>query len=349
MRAVLLLAGLVLLPAAAPPPPVPVYRSFGRWFVACDNVRSCEARGFDEVTRADLRVTRDAGAAPPFLLLTAEDPLDVSALRLDGAPLDLPAAVWKADAPSQSSLGTLSISDPKAIAAFIAAARNAHALTLEAAPASADKDRRQIPLDGLTAALLLMDAVQGRPGTQTPLIAPAGTGAPPPAPPLPRAPVWVRPPPLTAAETRAIIAGARSLSSPEFDTCTVDQPTTVAALDATHALAIRPCYMAAYQGSSLVEVFPRRGGAPVPVNLALPGLPRDDRQGPDMVDPDFNSKTGTLSTAAKGRGLADCGMSVSWVWSAGAFRLINLVFDDQCGGAEPGDWPTLFRTKPIHH
>ena len=176
------------------------------------------------------------------------------------------------------------------------------------------------------------------------LIAAKGESSPLPPLPLPSAPAWTPPPPLTAAETRDIIARVRRMRSPEFGDCTQDAVPTVSALDASRAIAIRPCYMAAYQGSSLVVMFPRRGGDTVPVKLPLPGLPGDQAQGPDMVGPEFDPKTGQLVTSAKGRGLADCGISASWTWSAGAFRLTNLAYQDQCGGAEPGDWPTLFRT-----
>ena len=118
-------------------------------------------------------------------------------------------------------------------------------------------------------------------------------------------------------------------------------------LDATKAIAIRACELFAYQGSSVVYVLPRNGTGPAqPVVLPLPGLPKDggDPAGPEMTDPSFDPATGRLSTSAKGRGLADCGMSAVWIWSEAAFHLISLSFQDQCGGSAPGDWPTLFRT-----
>ncbi|MFC0408629.1 DUF1176 domain-containing protein [Roseomonas elaeocarpi] len=338
MRRLLLLATILFLPAAAPPPAVPVYRQFGHWFVACDNTRACVARGFDEATSAQLDLIRPAGDAPPTLTLAAEDPVDPAALRLDGKPFPLPAPAWT------SKDGAVSTSDPAAVDAFVAAARNAQSIALDAAP-SGDDAPRTVPLDGFTAAVLLVDAVQGRPGTATALIAPRGTAAVPAAPPVPAAPAWTPPPPLTRAETASLLRQARSLRSVAFESCDVRDPPEVFALDATRALAIRPCYMAAYQGSSVVAVLPRGGGSPVPVKLALPGLPEDATEGPDMVDPEFDPASGTLTTVSKGRGLADCGSSESWVWSRGAFRLTALSYQNQCGGAAPGDWPTLFRTR----
>ncbi len=338
MRPFPLLAAMTVLMAAAAPPPVPVYRQFGRWIVACDNTRACVARGFDEVTRAQLDLASPAGSAPATLTLSAADAFDVAVLRLDGKPLPLPALAWSKDK------DTASTSDPAAIGAFVALVRGAHAITLDAAPPGDDASRT-IPLDGFTAALLLLDAVQGRPGTPTALVAGRGTAAVPPAPPVPPAPRWTAPPPLSGPEKASLLRRAAHLSSPEFDPCEVRQPPAVFALDAASALAVRPCYMAAYQGSSVVAVLPRAGGPDRPVELVLPGVPDKATDGPDMVDPEFDPATGTLSTVAKGRGLADCGSSEAWVWSGGAFRLKALAYQDQCGGTEPGDWPTLFRTR----
>lgn len=90
MHRFLILAAILLLPAAAPPPAVPLYRQFGRWLVACDNTRACVARGFDEATQAQLDLIRAAGATRPKLILSAADPFDSAALGLDGKPLPLP-------------------------------------------------------------------------------------------------------------------------------------------------------------------------------------------------------------------------------------------------------------------
>lgn len=337
MRRIPLLAAVLLLSAAAPPPAVPVYRQFGRWLVACDNTRACVARGFDEATRAQLDLVRPAGDARPKLILSADGTFDVAALRLDGKPLPLPAPAWSKTAEDVST------DDPAAVDAFVSAARNAHAITLDPPPANgADWS---VPLEGFTAALLLVDAVQGRPGTPTALVAARGPAAASPAVPVPAAPRWSPPPPLTGPEKTELGRRAGRLRSPAFDSCESREAPAVFALDAAHALAIRPCTMAAYQGSSVVAVLPRNGGPDRPVRLPLPGMPGTATAGPDMVDPNFNPATGTLSTASKGRGLADCGSSESWVWSSGAFRLKALNYQDQCGGAAPGDWPTLFQTR----
>ena len=331
------LACLILLGAAAPLPDAPVYREFGRWLVACDNTRACVARGFDEVTQAQLDLTRSAGEAAPTLSLSAADPIDLDAVRLDGNPLPFPAPAWS------SKDGAVSTSDPAAVDAFVAAVRNGHVITLDTPPK--DDPPRAVPLNGFTAALLLIDAVQGRPGTPTSLVAPKGTDTPPSAPSLPLAPTWITPPSLNHTEVERLTRQAARLRSTLFDPCEVREAPKVYALDQTSALAIRPCYMAAYQGSSVVALLGRSGGAERPLKLTLPGLPKPTTDGPDMVDPEFDPTTGTLFSSSKGRGLADCGSSEAWTWSNGAFQLKSLNYQAQCGGAAPGDWPPLFRSR----
>lgn len=339
----LALLALLLLPAATPMPAaplaeVPVYRTFGRWFVACDNTRTCVARGFADYTRAQLELSRRAGISPATLALSAERKIVAGDVRLDGAPVAFPAPAWS------MTDGTLTTRDPAAITAFITAVRDARTLTL-------DRDRPKdelpltVPLDGFTAALLLVDAVQGRPGTPTALIAAKGTAAPPTAPPLPPALRWVVPPALTRMERQRLTQQAAQLPSKFFDTCNVSDPSQVYALDAVDAIAIRPCFMAAYQGSSVVAILPRAGGRPRPATGPRPGMPHPEAGRTDMVDPEFDPATGILFSNSKGRGMADCGSSEAWVWSDGGFRLQSLNYLGQCGGTESGDWPPLYRTR----
>ena len=106
------------------------------------------------------------------------------------------------------------------------------------------------------------------------------------------------------------------------------------ALDAKRALVFIPCLLGAYQGSSLAFVTPRAGGRSHRVVAPTPYL----GNGPDstsadiFTEGDFDPKTGTMSMFAKGRGLADCGMSVDWIWDGNAFQLADLALQQACGG-----------------
>ena len=146
---------------------MPAYRSFGRWLVACDNTRACVARGFDEVIRAQLDLTSPAGTADPTFNISAADAFDRASLQLDGKPLSLAGPAWSGDG---TGVGT---SDPAAVTAFITTVRDGRAITLS--PPDPDGSARTVPLDGFLAALRYVDAVQGRPGTPTALVAGKGS------------------------------------------------------------------------------------------------------------------------------------------------------------------------------
>lgn len=337
-------ASMLLLLGAAAPPPVPLYHTFGRWFTACDNVRACESRGFAEDAPVDLRVSRSAGAHDPTVVLTVADSLsiDPATIRLDGKPFPLLPPAWTLTPPSPGNTAYLTASDPAVVAAFISAVRNA--TTLQLGPGD---DAPSVPLDGLTAALLLMDAAQGRPGTPTALIADRGTAAPPRALPVPLPPAWVRPRKLSPAEARSLLARSAHLPQTIDDGCDMKEAADVYALDAADALAIHPCQLYAYQSDSLVFVLSRHGAhAPRPVHLRLPAIQPPDGQwsGPDMTEPSFDPDTGRLSTMAKGRGVGDCGLFATWVWHRGAFHIVDMEYMGQCGGSSPGDFPALVRT-----
>ena len=162
---------------------------------------------------------------------------------------------------------------------------------------------------------------------------------------MPPPPHWVAPPAFTPGETARLERQASHLPSATVGACDVEDPPSVYALDTLQAVAIRPCHLAAYQGSSVVAVLPRAGGPAAPVILALPGLPGGATDGPEMVEPEFEPASGTLSSSYKSRGLADCGTFESWVRSDGAFRLAALNYQGRCGGAEPGEWPALYCTR----
>lgn len=337
----LILLSLPLLVAAAPLPPVPAYRSFGQWVVGCDNTRSCEARGFDEPQQVDMRVLRGAGDAGARIVLMTADVPENGTVHVDGRALHLAAPAWVRHGGDPSDPARLSTDDPTAIRVFLAAVRNGHVLQL------GGPDAPTIPLDGLRATLLFIDAVQARPGTTSPLVAPAGTGQAPPAPPLPRPPSWLPPTPLTPAETLALVAQAKRLPFPHDETCDRTEDVEIHALGAASALAIRPCVLYAYQGSALVHVLPRKGGGPaVPVVLPLPGMSRDGETvaGPSMISPEFDPKTGRLAVTEEARGPGDCGLVAEWAWGAAAFHMTSLRFLDRCGDVEPGDFPTLYRS-----
>jgi hypothetical protein len=343
MRRFLFLLILATPAQAADLPAVPLYKTFGRWIVACDNVRRCEARGFDEYTRADLRIIRDAGPATPTVTFSWDELPAPATLRLDGQPLALPTPPWTANKADE----TLATSDPAAIATFIATIRNGQRITTAANPAAG------IPLQGLVAALLLVDAVQGRPGTPTALVAPRGNNGVPGAPGLPGKPAWHPATALTTAETAAVIEKAQrseAFRDQNKDAVCTSQgvplpPPEAFALQPDRALVLEQCGLAPYNQGIIAIITPRDDKAPEPFKASLPLLGREEGTvNGSLFNGGFDPKTGTLSTAYRGRALSDCGYSARWIWSNGAFQLSEFAMLGPCGGAKLGDWPILYRT-----
>ena len=355
---------LFLIMTGAAQAATPSYDVYGSWLVACDNVLTCEAKGFvqgdDDVISTtpdnrpingsvDLRFIRDAG--PDGVIearLSAGFPFELADLRVDGRPLLLDRSAWALN--TRDGITILSGKQPEVVAAFVAQLRNGTMLQVRDGI---------VPLNGLSAAALHMDDRQGRLGGVTALIRTGAKSASavPPAPLLPPAPpahgsialgrreqahliAWTE-------RTQAKLLKKQSCGSLNKGTDSLLE-TGVYGLDKSNALILFGCSMAAYQGASLVFVVPRTGnGQPEPASLPSPVLIKGDTgdEGSIVTSPDFDVATGTFTDFYKGMGLAYCGASHEWRWDGHHFVLTRMTFQAGCGGSVSGDWPVLYRSK----
>lgn len=342
----------------------PSYDEYGSWLVACDNILTCEAKGFvqgdDDVTSTmpdnrpingsvDLRFLRDAGPDGVIeVRLIAGFLFDLVDLRVDGRPLLLDRLAWAFS--TQDGITILSGKRPEAVAAFVAQLRNGTMLQVRDGI---------VPLNGLSAALLHMDDRQGRVDGATALIR-TGTkpaSAVPPAPLLPSVPPAHRSIVLTRKERAYLMAWTERTQAKLIKKQSCDGldkgtnsllETEVYGLDKNNVLILFGCSMAAYQGASLVFVVPRTGnGQPEPATLPSPVLIKGDTgdAGSIVTSPDFDVATGTFTDFYKGMGLAYCGASHEWRWDDHHFVLTRMTFQLGCGGSMSGDWPVLYRSK----
>lgn len=328
----------------------PSYDAYKSWLVACDNGLTCEAKGFQQGNGGtpDLRVDREAGSgatAEATLSIPGASAFDPSKLRVDGHALALDRSAWKID--RDGDFVTLSTKQPAAIASLISQLRNGARLQV------ANDENAFIPLDGMVAALLRIDDRQGRVGGVTALIrkgdAPASNV--PSAPVVPVVAPWTGAGTLAQSEQRSLVLRTKKAEAALFkkQECDASAEQAQAAeayrLDPHTALVLIPCGLAAYQGWSLVFVTPfAKDGAPTAVRLNVPVGPSDGSD-VSLTEPGFDAKTGALTESAKGRGLADCGMQATWVWDGRQFQLSEATYQDGCGGGQPGDWPTVYRTQ----
>jgi hypothetical protein len=341
---VLIVSGLVL-DAKAADAPIQSYNTYKSWLVACDNTLNCVAKGFNqEGDRAEFSITRGAGPQGKIsAFIGSEAHFGPGDIKVDGAPVSLGSGWQRKDDQDGTTLSTSSF---VAVRQFVQSIRNGKAIDLP--------ENKTIPLDGFAAALLRMDARQGRAGGVTALLKPGAQSASavPPAPSVPTIPAH----PITAAlakgEAEKLItatrqAGAKVLSGEECDDKFDTMQPSAYALNDTRALVLIPCIMGAYQGSYIGFLTDRQNSSAAELSLpsAFQGVAPDQATTKDLTEADFDPKTATLAMAAKGRGLADCGMSASWIWDGHVFVLSALAYQDACGGMNPGDWPTLFRSK----
>jgi hypothetical protein len=339
------LLGLATVTGFVPAGTIQSYDSYRAWLVACDNTLACEAKGLaPDEARAELRIDRQAGAQGEIsAALSAEVKFGPGDVRVDGMSAGLDPREWKRDDSEDGT--TLSTGNPEAVRSLVAHMRNGARLSF--------RGKIDIPLNGFAAAMLRIDERQGRVGGATALAQPGPAQASlvpaaPPLPHIPRHPIAAR---LAPGEAERLIDAVRAgqqgaFAKAECETRTSPLTPDAYALDDARALVLIPCVMGAYQGSSLAFVAPRGGGPARQIAAPAPYLGND----PDRIDAetfteaDFDPSTGTLSMAAKGRGLADCGMSASWIWNGDTFQLSALALQQACGGVFPGDWPILFRS-----
>ncbi|TAL65934.1 MAG: DUF1176 domain-containing protein [Burkholderiaceae bacterium] len=331
--------------ACAALPAVPVYREFKDWIVGCDNQRTCVAKSAvpDESDADTLKFRRTAGAAGALTAsIAADDAIDTSSFRLDGKPLAV-SLHWMADA----DIGGYRLGGDGALALARSLAAGSMLQT------SRGNSPPPVSLRGLSAALLFIDDVQGRVGNQTALLR-AGSGAASAVPAAPALPVLRAapvPPPLPNAQALAHAVRASHAAllkqhcDPDLQDFSDDSAQPLTGID---ALVLLTCWGGAYQASVLVLRAPRN--APAQATLAAlpppPGAPKPDADDDPAVltEADYSPQDATLSTSAKGRGLADCGVAAQWVFDGRGFEPSSYDYQDRCSGA-PGDWLPLYRTQ----
>ncbi|HEV7260624.1 MAG TPA: DUF1176 domain-containing protein [Bosea sp. (in: a-proteobacteria)] len=322
-------------------------KTFRDWIAGCDNTKVCTALSLpneadDEV--AFLRLDRPAGptGAPTLALKlrSSKLPKQFSVdLALDGAPF--PAAGRRLQASSMDGeTAELEIA-PTEAEALIAAARKATMLT-----AKIEQRQFKLSLAGSVAAMLWIDEKQGRLNTPTALIRKGTAGTVPPAPTLP---VIVSKPasgkPLAKDQAAALVKAMRTeLNRREPDSCEeMSEGTDGAfALDDSTRLVVVACSRGAYNVSTQFWLVPGRD-----VAKARPAEFESNRggSGNELVNADFDPKSGRVMFYAKGRGIGDCGTSGSYGWNGRRFAVLQISAMDICRLIPGDDWITLFRSE----
>ncbi|ALN21578.1 DUF1176 domain-containing protein [Ectopseudomonas mendocina] len=336
LSALLLVAGIT----QAAPEQVPLYREIKDWVVACDNLRGCQALSAPEsfgYSSFSLQLERAAGAQAPLRLSLHDAEQDGYApLRLDGRALSTADRLHPIENQGETTL----VAEGADAQAVLAELRNGVQLRMER-----ERDYEAVvSLSGLSAALLLMDAVQGRLDSRSALYRPGSRpdSEVPAAPQAPRLRAYPGVTPLSEVEQRDIAEQVMAATRSQwFEEDMSSEPEAEAfALNDREALVIIRTWCAAYNCDFAVYRVGRQA----------PYAERDLQLEPPPLDlgalsgwVSYNPDTGELGYLYKGRGIADCGESGSWRFDGERFQLASLNFLGRCAARNPGEWPELWR------
>lgn len=335
-------------PVAASVPDQPASRTFRDWRAACDNGGRCFAwSGSDQGGWVLLKRDAGPGVRPELLAGMPNVASATGGLTLDGRTAALV---------SGATPGALAVA-PARLDETLTRLAQARTIALKVGEMSVD-----IPTNGAAAALLWIDERQGRLDAVDALIRRGGRPGEdaPPAPSLPRLT------PAPAADQTGLSGGA----DPTQDLSPGPAlPAAIAALPAVKAcqaetsfnpdfqksvFAVRlsrtrelwgaPCSLGAYNAGYAMFLTGPNGANPqalvLPTTAAQPTRVDQDF----LINPVFDAKTRTLSHFPRGRGLGDCGVMQSWVWTGQAFALKQESVMGDCWGMPQRHWPTTWRS-----
>ncbi len=323
---------------AAEPEEVPLYQTFDDWAVGCDNTRQCTALAAEEQSEGGaliVQVTREAGANGALQVTLAANVDPTGAPQLDGQPIN--------SALQKNSEGQFQASGANALA-WLGEVRNGTRLSMPVAdgPVSAS-------LHGMSAALLLMDSVQGRVGT-TGALAKKGERAEKSVPAAVAAPKLAPFPKTQAmADDEAQKLGGLVIKATQQEwnqELEEQQPpeANVYALDSKTALVLIRTSCGAYNCSYALYQTPRA----LPVKPRPPTIQPLPWQGSDTEvsgSVSYDPLTGVLESFDKGRGIGDCGTHQTWRFNGKAFELRSMEMMATCSGTPSQYWPTMWRSR----
>lgn len=318
----------------------PETRTFRDWLVVCDNGLKCTAFGRTVDGRgagdAWVRVEMDAGP-------TAQLKVQLSYWSVSAGG---PVARFSATIDRRPLRTTTNLNGLPALTGEPARAALRRMATGTVMTLNAGADRSVISLSGVSAALLYIDEKQGRLDTVTALLRrgprPASAVQAPPA--LPRVTAG---PAISQAgmEEAGLPASVRSL--PAMEECVADHPDGAVErhrLGPDQVLWIVGCTRGAYNFGTRQWITTNAGTRPTPVRLPTAMNGASDY----VVNGGYDPATRVMSEFSKGRGIGDCGVARSWIWTGLSFDLATEQATPDCFGVAPEHWPDVWRSSRVN-
>lgn len=325
---------------AAPAASKAELKVFKDWAVACNNIRTCEATSFlfrdDGSGQMDATLRLERGGqpqdAPVFNLTLGYDPLPAN---LVGKPVQLRAGGKTLD------VGKLDSKEQQDASITLPPGQHDELLALLAKPAVLEtvigNQTYRASLSGLAASLLYMDDKQKRLQTTSALVRKGKktmTTKPPAAPTLKAvlAPKGMQAPADLPAKVRKVMASSLTDCEPDEGDYKPSERDFAAPLDASHYLVGIACFSGAYNQMSNLFVVSKDSATTAKPQASRAKLELHSGNDAQLVNADFDAKTGSLSEFSKGRGLGDCGSISEWVWTGKQFAAVSHEEMTECRG-----------------
>lgn len=318
-------------------------REFQAWTVVCNNVNDCVAYSQgDDFGPGWAMIRMDAGPnAEPEVLFGdwPEEGAAPIAARIDGEAL-------RTELVMPDRYYTRAVEPRAALAAMAAGDR----LVLTLQGAEHDPGGVPVALAGVSATLLWIDERQGRLNTRSALIRRgdrpnSGVPAAWPTPEVHAGPA-IGQAGLPASPPDALEALPAVQSCDEetaFHQSDLLVRREVARLSDDTLLWSVLCSLGAYNQGNRFFLTDADGANPRP--LRLPETPQpwhDDMTEADRltyINAGYDVETRTLTTFAKARGLGDCGLFATWIWTGDQFLLVEERVMNVCAGIGHDLWP----------
>lgn len=337
---IIVLCGIFLPPASLAAVSIGSVKVFKDWAVACNNIRACEATSF---------MFRDDGSGEMSALLQlkrggkADDAPHFSLiLGYDALPANLVGKTVRLQAGGESlALGALTSVQQKAAAIAIPVEKNTALLAMLQKPALLEvvvgAQTYRASLSGFAASLLYMDEQQKRLDTASALLRKgdkAMTDKPPEVPPLKAVspPKGMQAPKDLAGKVRKVMADSLTDCEADEGDYKPSERDFTEPLDAGHYLVGIACFSGAYNEMTDIFVVTKDSAASAKPQTVRAKLELSGGEGSQLVNADFDPKTGILSEYNKGRGLGDCGSDTQWVWTGKQFAAVSHNDMPECRG-----------------
>jgi len=327
--------------ASAAAEQVPLRQDIKDWTVACDNTRQCTAINGTAETFS-IRLIREAGPEGKVQLSLFSYLTPRSAPELDGHAL-------KAVLTQSRTYGEEGISDSPErwtasgdqALALINELRNGTQLAF-----ATDAAELGSSLSGLSAALLLIDSVQGRLGSQGAFVRRGpqpDSVVVPPAPAMPTLPIFRKPAPLSQADSVRIANAVATATRSDWQTTPDDSdPPVIKTYPLTDSTALvyinTPCGLnCAYWIYQAPRAHP---GQAQPVKLDIP--PFNDEESATVGGAQYQPDSGVLTISQTGGGMGG-GMVTEWQFDGERFKVRRFAQLTRTAGIAQENWPVLFR------